>query len=64
MTARVPLGMRLILLLLAGFVLAALAASWLSPHDPLRQSLLLRLRPPGTVAPAGSFLLGTDDLVF
>ena len=62
MTARVPLGMRLVLVLLAGFVLAALAASWLSPHDPLRQSLLLRLRPPGTVASAGSYLLGTDDL--
>lgn len=59
---RISPGMALILLLLAGFVLAAAGAGLLSPHDPLRQSLLLRLRPPGTVTAAGSFLLGTDDL--
>jgi peptide/nickel transport system permease protein len=54
--------MALILLLLAGFVVAALAAPWLAPFDPLRQSLLLRLRPPGTALASGSYLLGTDDL--
>jgi peptide/nickel transport system permease protein len=52
----------LILVLLAVFVLAAIGAPLISPHDPLRQSLLLRLRPPGTVVSTGSFLLGTDDL--
>jgi len=62
MTARLTPGILLILVLLVAFVLAALGAPLISPHDPLRQSLLLRLRPPGTVASAGSFLLGTDDL--
>ena len=62
MTARLTPGVILILVLLAAFVLAAIGAPLISPHDPLRQSLLLRLRPPGTVASAGSFLLGTDDL--
>src|SRR5581483_10177649 len=48
-----------ILLLL---VAAAVAAPWISPHDPLRQSLLLRLKPPGSTSTLGVFLLGTDDL--
>lgn len=55
-------GMAIILLLLAGFTVAALAAPWLAPFDPLRQSLLLRLRPPGTAMASGSYWLGTDDL--
>lgn len=60
-------GMAIILLLLAGFIVAALAAPWIAPFDPLRQSLLLRLRPPGTsvagtALASGSYLLGTDDL--
>ena len=55
-------GMALILLLLVAFIIAALAAPWIAPFDPLRQSLLLRLRPPGTTAAAGMYLLGTDDL--
>ncbi len=51
------------LVLLAALVAAAVAAPLLAPHDPLRQSLLLRLRPPGTAtASAGFFPLGTDDL--
>lgn len=62
MTARLTPGTILILALLAAFVLAAIGAPLISPHDPLRQSLLMRLRPPGTVVSAGSFLLGTDDL--
>ncbi|MFC0408461.1 ABC transporter permease [Roseomonas elaeocarpi] len=57
------LGMALVLLLLLAFVVAAIAAPLLAPHDPLRQSLLLRLRPPGSgTASAGTFPLGTDDL--
>ena len=60
-------GMAIILLVLVAFCLAALAAPWLAPFDPLRQSLLLRLRPPGTSIAgtsmaAGTYLLGTDDL--
>ena len=62
MNARLTPGIILILVLLAAFLLAAAGAPLLSPHDPLRQSLLLRLRPPGTVFSGGSFLLGTDDL--
>ncbi len=62
MNARLTPGIILILVLLALFVLAAIGAPLISPHDPLRQSLLLRLRPPGTASSAGSFLLGTDDL--
>ncbi len=60
-------GMAIILVLLAAFIVAALAAPWIAPFDPLRQSLLLRLRPPGTIVAgtaltSGSYLLGTDDL--
>jgi peptide/nickel transport system permease protein len=62
MNARLTPWIMIILALLALFVLAAIGAPVISPHDPLRQSLLLRLRPPGTVASAGSFPLGTDDL--
>jgi len=62
MKARLSPGIVLILFLLTLFVVAAVLAPWVSPHDPLRQSLLLRLRPPGTVAAQGDFLLGTDDL--
>ncbi len=62
MNLRISPGMWVILALLLGFVLAAMGADLLAMHDPLRQSLLLRLRPPGTVMAAGQYLLGTDDL--
>jgi len=62
MTGRITPGIVLILILLAAFVLTAIGAPVLAPHDPLRQSLLLRLRPPGTAMSSGYFLLGTDDL--
>jgi peptide/nickel transport system permease protein len=50
-----------------GFVLlmgaVAVAAPWLAPHDPVRQSLRARLSPPGLDAPDGkTHLLGTDHL--
>ncbi len=49
--------------LLAIYVLAAVLAPWIVPHSPLRQILLLRLRPPLTYSPtSGWFLLGTDDV--
>src|SRR5207249_10564530 len=38
--------------------LAAFAASWLSPHDPLRTDFPQSLKPPG----AAGHLLGTDQL--
>src|SRR5690606_8283463 len=43
-----------ILILLLLFV--AIAAPWIAPHDPVRQSAVNRLKPPGTE----SYLLGTD----
>ena len=56
-------GLLILLAILAAFALAALLAPWLSPHDPLRQSLLLRLKPPGSSSPRlGVYPLGTDDL--
>lgn len=49
-------------LLLLVFGLVALLAPWLAPLDPNKQSLLARLRPPGTTAGAAMFWLGTDEL--
>ncbi len=63
MNARLTPGIIAIFVLLAIYVLAAILAPWIAPHDPLRQILLLRLRPPLTETPsAGLFLLGTDDV--
>jgi peptide/nickel transport system permease protein len=63
LSGRITPGIAAILGLLAIYVLAAIFAPWLSPHDPLRQVLLLRLRPPLFSTPsAGMFLLGTDDV--
>jgi len=59
---RLKLGIWLVLTVLALFVLAAALAPELAPFDPLRQSLLLRLKPPGTVLGDRRFILGTDDL--
>lgn len=39
------------------FVLMAIFAPWLAPHDPLQQNIALRLRPPGP-----GYWLGTDNL--
>lgn len=63
MNGRLTPGITAIAGLLAIYVLAAIFAPWIAPHDPLRQVLLLRLRPPLTSSPsAGLFLLGTDDV--
>ncbi len=59
---RISPGMAVILSLLAIFALAAAAAPLLSPFDPLRQSLLMRLRPPGAMVSGKLLLLGSDDL--
>ena len=40
----------------------ALLASTLAPHAPLDQDTVWRLKPPLTVAGAGRFMLGTDQL--
>jgi peptide/nickel transport system permease protein len=63
MTRKLPPAILGCCVVLGLLVAAAIAAPWLSPHDPLRQSLLLRLRPPGyATARMGLFPLGTDDL--
>ncbi len=59
---RIPFLIWCVLVVLGLFVLAAILAPQLAPFDPLRQSLLLRLKPPGTIMGGRSFLLGTDDL--
>ena len=48
--------------LLLLFVVLAIAAPLLAPADPARQSLLARLRPPGTRVGATTYWLGTDEL--
>jgi ABC-type dipeptide/oligopeptide/nickel transport system permease subunit len=50
----------LVLLVVVG---AALAAPWVAPHDPAKQSLIRRFMPPAW-APGGSttYLLGTDQV--
>ncbi len=51
------------MLLVLVFVIAALIAPLIEPHDPLAQDVARRLKPPGfTDASAGTFLLGTDGL--
>jgi peptide/nickel transport system permease protein len=59
---KMPVVIRIVLAVLVLFVLAAVLAPALAPFDPLRQSLLLRLKPPGTLMGGHSFILGTDDL--
>ena len=44
------------------FTLMVLLAPVLAPLDPARQSLLARLRPPGSMAGGITFWLGTDEL--
>jgi peptide/nickel transport system permease protein len=46
------------------FVIAAVLAPLIEPHDPLAQDIALRLKPPGFVDPrsATRFWLGTDGL--
>jgi ABC-type dipeptide/oligopeptide/nickel transport system permease subunit len=48
--------------LLLLFILLAVGAPLLAPSDPTRQSLLARLRPPGTSGGGVTHWLGTDEL--
>ena len=56
MTGLLPAGLLLL------FILLALGAPLLAPTDPARQSLLARLRPPGTHLGGITHWLGTDEL--
>lgn len=49
-------------LLFAAFVLAALLSPLLAPLDPAKQTLLARLRPPGTTFGGITYWLGTDEV--
>jgi peptide/nickel transport system permease protein len=61
--ARTPTSIIVMGSLLIAFVVVAVFAPLLAPSDPSRQSLILRLRPPGSAGPQGmTYLLGTDDL--
>jgi peptide/nickel transport system permease protein len=48
--------------LLVGVAVCAVAAPLLAPHDPMAQSLMLRLSPPLTSEGGRLYLLGTDQL--
>ncbi|SEF44337.1 ABC transporter permease [Bosea lathyri] len=59
----VPLAIIIVAAILVLIVGLALLAPWIAPADPTRQTLLMRLKPPGSVSSAGQlYLLGTDDL--
>jgi len=51
-----------LLLILGVLVAVAILAPWIAPHDPLRQNLMGRLKPPGTEARGVLYLLGSDEL--
>jgi peptide/nickel transport system permease protein len=58
-----PPAILLVAAILALIVIAAVLAPLVSPADPTRQSLLMRLRPPGFTTSSGQvFWFGTDDL--
>ena len=60
---RVPVAIVIVGLILAMILALAALASWIAPADPTRQVLMMRLKPPGTLAASGQiYLLGTDDL--
>jgi peptide/nickel transport system permease protein len=43
-------------------LVAAIAAPWISPHDPFANKLIQRLKPPMFTNSSGIYLLGTDSL--
>lgn len=56
----VTLQLRLGIWIVSAVVFVAIAAPWLTPHDPFAQQLPMRLRPPGAELGAGTSWLGTD----
>ena len=58
-----PVSILLVASILVAIVTLAVLAPLVAPADPARQSLLLRLRPPGYTTASGQiFWFGTDDL--
>jgi peptide/nickel transport system permease protein len=68
MTARrrarlMPASIVIVGLILAVITALAVLAPLIAPADPTRQVLMMRLKPPGTLAASGQhYWLGTDDL--
>lgn len=61
--ARLPVAIVIVGLILTMIVTTAVLAPWIVPADPTRQVLLMRLKPPGTIAASGQiYLLGSDEL--
>ena len=60
---RLPVAIVIVGLILTMIVGTAVLAPWIVPADPTRQVLLMRLKPPGTIAASGQiYLLGSDEL--
>src|SRR5262249_57976835 len=60
---RLPVAIVMVGLTLTMLVTPAVIAPWIVPADPTRQVLLMRLKPPGTIAASGQiYLLGSDEL--
>ena len=60
---RLPVAIVIVGLILTMIVTTAVLAPWIVPADPTRQVLLMRLKPPGTIAASGQiYLLGSDEL--
>jgi peptide/nickel transport system permease protein len=60
---QVPVAIVIVGLILTMILALAVLAPWIAPADPARQVLMMRLKPPGTLAASGQiYLLGTDDL--
>ena len=60
--AEISAGAAVAMVLLAGFILIAVAAPLAAPLDPNKQDLFARLKPPGTEVRGALYLLGTDEL--
>lgn len=61
--SRIPVAIITVGLILIIILASAVLAPWIAPSDPTRQVLIMRLKPPGTIAASGQvYLLGTDDL--
>jgi peptide/nickel transport system permease protein len=60
---RVPPSIVVCFAIVAGLILASVFAPLLSPHDPTKQSLIIRNRPPAWIeGSVQGYPLGTDDL--
>jgi peptide/nickel transport system permease protein len=60
---RLPVAIVIVGLILTMIATTAVLAPWIVPADPTRQVLLMRLKPPGTIAASGQiYLLGSDEL--